>query len=95
MEKMDTSSAEFATQFATLRRAVLDHARSEEAGTFPLLKEMEDAESRLALGGRYEHAKAVAPTHPHPHDPDTPPGNLILDPVAALFDKARDLVRGA
>jgi hemerythrin superfamily protein len=95
LEKLDASSAEFATRFISMRQAVLDHAGSEEAGSFTLLQEMEDAESRLALGGRYEHAKAKAPTHPHPHAPHTPPGNSVLGPVAALFDRARDAVRGA
>jgi hemerythrin superfamily protein len=95
MEKLDVSSSEFATRFIILREAVVDHASSEEASTFPRLKEMEDFESRVALGGRYEHAKFAAPTHPHPHAPDTPPGNLILGPVAALFDKARDAIRNA
>jgi hemerythrin superfamily protein len=94
LEKLDASSVEFASKFISLRQAVLNHAGSEEVGTFPLLQEMEDAESRLALGGRYEHAKAKAPTHPHPHAPDTPPGNSLLGPVAALFDKARDALRG-
>jgi hemerythrin superfamily protein len=93
MEKLDAASPEFAAKFATLRAAVLDHAGAEEATTFPLLHEMEDAESLVALSGRYEHAKAQAPTHPHPHAPHKPPGNLLLDPVAALFDKARDAVR--
>ncbi len=95
MEKLDASSVEFATAFTSLRRSVLEHASAEEATTFPLLREMEDAESRSALGGRYELAKSKAPTHPHPHAPDTPPGNVILGPVAALFDKARDAVRDA
>jgi len=94
MEKLDATSAEFLTKFVTLRQAVLNHASLEEASTLPLLAEMEDAESRVALGGRYEHAKAVAPRHPHPHAAESPPGNLILDPVLALFDKARDAVRG-
>jgi hemerythrin superfamily protein len=94
MEKLDASSGEFATRFITLRQAVLAHASSEEATIFPLLKETEDDESRRALGGRYEHAKSTAPTHPHPHAPDTPPGNVILGPMAALFDKARDALKG-
>jgi len=93
MEKLDPSSAEFARRFITLRQAVLAHATSEEATTFPLLIEIEDEESRRALGGRYEHAKSTAPTHPHPHAPDTPPGNVILGPVAALFDKVRDALK--
>jgi hemerythrin superfamily protein len=92
MERLDASSEEFAAQFTTLRQAVLDHASAEEASTFPLLKQMEDTESRIALGGRYEHAKARAPSHPHPHAPHTPPGNAIIDSVAYLFDKARDAV---
>ena len=95
MEKLDASSEEFATQFGTLRRAVLDHAGAEEATTFPLLKEMEDDESRLALGGLYELAKAKAPSHPHPHAPQSPPGDVIFGVVASLFDKARDAVRSA
>jgi hemerythrin superfamily protein len=95
LEKLGTSSEEFATQFATLRQAVLDHAGAEEATSFPLLGEMEDAESRLALGGLYELAKAKAPSHPHPHAPQTPPGDVIFGVVASLFDKARDAVRSA
>jgi hemerythrin superfamily protein len=93
MEKVDASSSEFATRFMNLRQAVLAHASSEETTTFPLLKETEDEESRRALGGRYEHAKSTAPTHPHPHAPDTPPGDVILGPIAALFDKARDALK--
>jgi hemerythrin superfamily protein len=95
MEKLDLTSEEFEIQFATLQQAALHHANAEEATTFPLLKEMEDDESRRALGGRYEHAKAKAPAHPHPHGPHTPPGNVVFDQVASLFDRARDAVRGA
>jgi hemerythrin superfamily protein len=95
LQKLDPASAEFATKFGDLREAVTAHARAEEATTFPILTEIEDAESRIALGGRYKHAKSVAPTHPHPHAPHSPPGNLVLDPVAALFDRARDAMKGA
>jgi len=95
LEKLDASSEEFAIEFATLQRAVLTHASAEEATTFPVLKEMEDAESRLALGGLYELAKAKAPSHPHPHAPQTPPGDVIFGVVASLFDRARDAVRSA
>ena len=79
MEKLDSTSEEFEIQFTTLRQAVLDHASAEEASTFPLLKEMEDDESRRALGGRYEHAKAKAPAHPHPHAPHTPPASVVFE----------------
>jgi hemerythrin superfamily protein len=95
MEKLDPNSDEFATEFLTLRQSVLDHATSEEGHTLPLLAEAEDIESRVALGGRYEHAKSVAPRHPHPHAAVSPPGNALFDPVLAFLDKARDAVKGS
>jgi hemerythrin superfamily protein len=95
LQKLDATSPEFVEKFTTMREAVLDHAHAEEATTFPILAEFEDDESRIALGGRYRHAKSVAPTHPHPHAPHSPPGNIVLDPVAALFDRARNAMKGA
>ena len=92
MESMDPTSSEFNTNFRSLRQAVLDHAQAEESGAFRLLAQSEDVETRAHLGQRYEKAKRAAPTHPHPHAPDTPPGNMVLGPIAALFDRARDTV---
>jgi hypothetical protein len=60
---------------------------------FPLLRALEGDEKLLEMGAKYERAKSNAPTHPHPHAPNTPPGNKILGPIAALFDKARDVAR--
>jgi hemerythrin superfamily protein len=90
MEDLDPESAEFAAQLAQLKTAVIKHATAEEQEIFPLIKAVEDEAKRAEMGGQYERAKANAPTHPHPHVPDTPPGNKVLGPVAALFDKARD-----
>jgi hemerythrin superfamily protein len=94
MESIDATSQEFAAKFLQLRQAVLEHARAEETGAFALLGEAEDSDMRTALGARYEMAKASAPTHPHPHAPDTPPTNKIIGPIVALADKIRDAVRG-
>jgi hypothetical protein len=77
-----------------LREAVLRHAKAEESGAFIMLRQSEDANARTKLGAQYESAKASAPTHPHPHSPDTPPGNRIVGPVAALADKVRDAIKG-
>jgi hemerythrin superfamily protein len=93
MEKMDPTSTQFAGELESLRQAVLDHAHAEEAEVFPLLEKLESPQDRQELGARYEKAKATAPTRPHPHAPDTPPGNVVVGPVAALFDKARDALR--
>lgn len=92
MESDDSSSAEFTQKFIELRSAVLEHAEAEESTVFPLLEQITDADQRADLAGRYSKAKDRAPTHPHPHAPDTPPGNKLLGPVAAMFDRARDAV---
>jgi len=95
MEKMDPASPEFGAQLAQLKSAVLAHAKAEEARIFPLLRHVETPASRAEMADRYQRAKDKAPTHPHPHSPDTPPGNKLLGSVAALFDKARDAVKNA
>jgi hemerythrin superfamily protein len=90
MEKLDPTSAAFAGNFQKLRDAVLGHAKAEELTAFELLKQATTVSHREELGARYQKAKASAPTHPHPHAPDTPPGNKIMGPIAAVFDRARD-----
>ena len=72
---MDTNTSEFVTAFHRLRDEVLAHASAEEASAFPILETATTEAERLELGTKYEKAKDKAPTHPHPHAPDTPPGN--------------------
>jgi hemerythrin superfamily protein len=95
MERMDASTAEFKTRFQELKKEVLRHAEAEEREVFSKLKTAGDIDELTKLGKAYEAAKATAPTHPHPHAPNTPPGNLLLGPVAAIIDRARDAARGA
>lgn len=93
LEGMGPGHEDFPTCLARLRLAVLDHASQEERHVFPPLAEALEPDRMNQLGQRYEKAKAAAPTHPHPHAPDKPPGNLILGPVAALVDRLRDVMR--
>jgi hemerythrin superfamily protein len=95
MEDLDPRSAEFTTEFKKLRQAVLAHAQAEESSVFSLLERLTTIEQRQEMGDRYEKAKTTAPTHPHPHAPDTPPGNIVMGPVAAIFDRARDALHRA
>lgn len=94
MEKAGVDSAEFATMFTRLRTDVLAHAEAEQQTVFPELSSSVGDDELRQLGKRYEMAKKVAPTHPHPHAPDSPPGDVLLGPVAALVDRVRDAVRG-
>jgi hemerythrin superfamily protein len=93
MEKLDPTNPEFTAALAELSTAVINHAEAEERGVFPLLRAAEQPDVLFELAARYEKAKQSAPTHPHPHAPDTPPANKILGPVTALFDRVRDAVR--
>lgn len=90
IEKLEPGSPEFTSELGLLERAVLQHAEREEGEVFPLLSSSQTSESLLELGQKYMAAKTSAPNHPHPHAPDTPPGNKIMGPVAALFDRIRD-----
>lgn len=94
MEEAGVDSAEFPAMFTTLRSEVLAHAEAEEQSVFPELTTCISPDELLELGRRYSRAKKLAPTHPHPHSPDTPPGDLVMGPVAEVVDRVRDAVRG-
>jgi HAD superfamily hydrolase (TIGR01509 family) len=95
MEKENASTESFRAQLEELKTEVLEHAIAEEREVFPLLRQHLSHDDLVALGDRYEKAIRSAPTHPHPHAPDSPPGNVVLGPVAALMDRMRDAMRGA
>jgi hemerythrin superfamily protein len=90
LEEFGPGTPEFRSGLQALHTSVLKHAESEASSVFPLLEEHLSSETRVELGERYSAAKLSAPNHPHPAAPDRPPGNKILGPVAALFDRLRD-----
>ncbi len=93
MEHLDTSSADFTRMLHDLSRAVAKHAKSEESEVFASLKSTLPEKDLRDLGSLYKAARSVAPTHPHPKAPDSPPGNVVAGPVLALADRIRDAVR--
>lgn len=90
MEKAGADDPQLMVRLTKLRKDVLAHAEKEETEVFAPLQQAIDDERRAELGQRYEKAKSAAPTHPHPNAPDTPPGDMMLGPVAALVDRTRD-----
>lgn len=92
LERFRSDTSEFATGFSQLQDSVLGHAQLEEREVLPMLAELPE-DRRFELGHRYVRARSSAPTHPHPSAPDTPPGNVLAGPVAALFDRIRDAAR--
>jgi hemerythrin superfamily protein len=95
LEKMGPEAPDFKVRFVDFKRAVLDHAEHEEREVLPRLSQAGDAELLRKLGSAFMTAKAVAPTHPHPHAPESAIGNIVLGPAVAIMDRARDAAREA
>jgi hemerythrin-like domain-containing protein len=66
------------------------HVRREEGKLFPALCRHASEEQLADMSRSLERARSVAPTHPHPHAPRTPPANVVADAAASLLDRARD-----
>ena len=91
LEDIDVRGDAFRQAFVHFRRVALDHAHREEATAFTFIVQQKAVHDRAEMARRYETARKIAPTHPHPHAPHRPPGNLIVSPIAALADRIRDV----
>jgi hypothetical protein len=94
LERMDPSERSYDVKVTSLIVDVRHHVEDEEGDMFPKLASAVPAAKLREMGERMEAAKEAAPTRPHPHAPATPPGNVLVGPVIAVFDRARDLVSG-
>jgi len=72
---------------------VRHHVEEEETELFPKLRASITTAELQEMGGALASAKKLAPTHPHPNAPDTPPGNVAAGAAAAVIDKARDALK--
>lgn len=73
--------------------AIKHHVKDEEDEDFPAFRNAVGQERLYELGERLAKAKQVAPTHPHPNAPNTPPGNVVAGTVASAIDRVRDALR--
>jgi hemerythrin superfamily protein len=77
---------------SALAAYVRHHVHDEETRLFPLLRVHASPEQLDAMGATLDKVKKTAPTHAHPHAPNTPPLNLAADAVASVLDRVRDSV---
>lgn len=94
LEKIGVDGAGFDEKLGVFRVAVLQHATNEEQEVFPLLRASLDPEKLTSMRSKLEKAERLAPTHPHPHGPESALGNLIVGPFVAVADRVRDALRG-
>lgn len=93
LEDMDPSTDEFLAQIREFQSSVVDHAEHEEQEELPLLSRTTDQDQRRRMASALQTAESMAPTHPHPHAPETATGNLVVGPFAAIADRVRDALR--
>ncbi len=93
LESEGASGPEAANLLQRLISTVRDHVEEEETEMFPKLRAAVSAERLREMGEAMARGKDLAPTHPHPHAPNTPPGNIVGGVAAASVDKVRDALR--
>jgi hemerythrin superfamily protein len=93
LEKMKPEDERYDAKVQVLMESVRHHVEEEQEELFPKARRLLGDDLLFELGDRIEKAKKIAPTRPHPRAPDEPPGNLVAGTMAAVMDRAKDMVR--
>jgi hemerythrin superfamily protein len=94
LENIGLNEPAFATKIAALQSAVLAHAGAEERDVFPRIRQAESTSALRTMGMALQRAEEAAPTHPHPHAPQSAIANMVGGPFLATVDRVRDALRG-
>jgi hemerythrin superfamily protein len=98
LAEIDRGSADderFRAKVAVLIESVERHMEEEEGTVFPELRRAMSRTQLADLGKALQNAKRRAPTRPHPHAPDEPPGLPLVGAATAVVDRARDVSESA
>lgn len=91
VESMSPDDDRFGPRMTVLIDNVRLHVEEEEDDIFPEIRQSLSRRRLQELGELLAKGKALAPTHPHPRAPDTPPANVVAGVVAGAWDKVRDV----
>ncbi|GAC1313074.1 MAG: hypothetical protein NVSMB12_04200 [Acidimicrobiales bacterium] len=94
LEAMTPSDERFKAKVTVLIENVRHHVEEEETEFFPKVRDELGRSVLTELGDAMVAAKKVAPTHPHPRAPDTPPANAVVGGAAGVADRIGDTVSG-
>lgn len=94
LEGVPADEPEFSALLRQLETILADHIQDEEAEQFPQLRARVPREELVAIAGRVEAAKKIAPTRPHPSAPNNPVFHKLVGPGVGLVDRLRDKLSG-
>jgi hemerythrin superfamily protein len=92
LEKMEPTDERFDAKVTVLIEMIRHHVSEKEDDLFPKVAAGLSGDRLNELGDELEEAKAVVPTRPHPHAPDTPPANAVAGLVSGVIDKTKDVI---
>jgi iron-sulfur cluster repair protein YtfE (RIC family) len=90
LDGMSPEDERFDAKTTVLIESVRHHVKEEQDELFPKVREALGRKVLGELGDSMADRKKSAPTRPHPHAPDTPPGNVVAGAVSSILDRARD-----
>lgn len=90
LEKLGPDATGFGPDLLKFKNAVDAHATAEEQELFSLLEAKLTPEKLEQMADAIRVAESMAPTHPHPHAPESGIGNVLVGPFIAMVDKVRD-----
>jgi len=93
LDKMKVDEERYGAKMHVVRQTVEAHIEEEEATLLPRLDKLLDDDVRSTLAEAMMAARKVAPNHPHPAAPDTPPAGMITGLFAKVIDAGKDMVR--
>jgi len=94
LESADASDPAFLETLGRMRAVFEHHVSDEEGQQFPRLRAHVPAETLVALKGKVETAKKLAPTRPHPAAPNAELFHKTVGPGVGLVDRLRDRLTG-
>jgi hemerythrin superfamily protein len=94
LEKLGPDGDGFDVKLVTFKQSVLAHAEAEENELFPLIEANTPIEKQRTMATAITSVEKIAPTHPHPHGPESAIGNTLVGPFASMVDRVRDALAG-
>ena len=94
LEALEPLEPRFEEVLGELSSTLQDHIADEEGSHFPQLRAALPREELVALAGKVESAKKLAPTRPHPAAPNAKLFHQVVGPGVGFVDRLRDKLSG-